>query len=151
MSQLWAIVDRSGQCVFRYTDSIEHSPIDFGHADECDRAQVWPLDREPQRSLGEMVSAQTGVIIFSAQIAADDIIPAIKQAAEYAILEVSPIWRQINDLAEPETPGAAARHAVVKALRQQSNDLEQLAALATSAADLAAVWAEITKLRNKNG
>lgn len=50
----------------------------------------------------------------------EDTIAAIKAEAERQILEVAPIWRQLNDIREP-TPEGDARLAAIDALRAQSN------------------------------
>lgn len=47
-------------------------------------------------------------------------IRAIKAEAERQILEVAPIWRQLNDIREP-TPEGDARLAAIDAIRAQSN------------------------------
>lgn len=50
----------------------------------------------------------------------EDAITAIKKEAERQILEIAPIWRQLNDLREP-TPEGDARLAAIDAIRAQSN------------------------------
>lgn len=124
MTQLWALTSKKGVVLLRYTDGPDIRPEDSGHRAECRNRNIWPLDREPREDLGELVDHETGAIVFSAYAAGAAIVPLIKQCAEQAILNVAPLWRQINDLNDPNGSGAAERRAQVAAIRQQSNDLE---------------------------
>lgn len=54
----------------------------------------------------------------------DFAIAAIKAEAERRILEVAPIWRQLNDLADPTSPGAILRRAQINEIRAWSNAAE---------------------------
>lgn len=52
-------------------------------------------------------------------------IDAIKKDAERQILEIAPLWKQLNDIREP-TPEGDARLAAIDAIRAQSNKDEAL-------------------------
>ena len=52
-------------------------------------------------------------------------IAAVKAEAERQILEVAPLWKQLNDIREP-TPEGDARLAAIDAIREQSNTDEVL-------------------------
>lgn len=55
----------------------------------------------------------------------EDAIAAVKAEAARQILEVAPLWKQLNDLREP-TPEGDARLAAIDAIRAQSNTDEAL-------------------------
>ncbi len=52
-------------------------------------------------------------------------IAAVKAEAARQILEVAPLWKQLNDIREP-TPEGDARLAAIDAIRAQSNTDEAL-------------------------
>ena len=137
MPQLWAIVSESGDFVLRYTDSPEQTPEDSGHADECVGCNIWPLECELVE--GEIVSFETGEILFNAALAAPSLVAEIKAVAQQRILEVAPLWRQVNDLAEPDRPGVAERRAQIQSIREWSDELEAMVTSATNATQLADV------------
>lgn len=55
----------------------------------------------------------------------EEAIAAVKADAARQILEVAPIWRQLNDIREP-SPEGDARLAQIDAIRAQSNAQEAL-------------------------
>lgn len=55
----------------------------------------------------------------------EDAIAAVKAEAARQILEVAPLWRQLNDIREP-TPEGNERLAAIDAIREQSNTDEVL-------------------------
>ena len=55
-------------------------------------------------------------------LAAD--IDAIKRRASDLINEIAPVWRQLNDLASPDSPDAIARREKIDAIRAWSNAAE---------------------------
>ena len=146
MSQLWAIVSKSGKCVYRYTNSAAKHPDDAGHKSETKNRNVWPLDREPVAMLGEVVNYETGAIEFDAKVALDQLVPAIKGWTQAEILASFPYWRQLNDIAEPEATGAAERRQQIKALRTRSNDIEASAKAATTAQEIEQIWQQIKRV-----
>lgn len=119
---VWALVQPGGAFVIRRTDG--RHPAEAGHEDECAGVAVFRLPREPEAALGEGVDPVSGSIDFSAIRAGALLIPAIKAAAAARIADEVPVWRQLNDLAEPGAPGAAARRARVRAIRDWSDGIE---------------------------
>lgn len=89
----------------------------------------------------QFIHLPTGQIVFPQGYAAEDLAPlpadywaeqdleaavhAIKVDAERQILEIAPIWKQLNDIREP-TPEGDARLAAIDAIRAQSNKDEAL-------------------------
>lgn len=146
MSQLWALVSKSGKCVYRYTNSYAERPDDAGHKSETKNRNVWPLEREPVALLGEVVNYETGAIELDLSVAVDQLVPAIKEWTQAEILARFPYWRQLNDIAEPEATGAAARRLEIKALRTKSNELEASAKAATTAQEIELIWQQITRV-----
>ena len=142
-AQLWALVTPDGSYALRFTDSVAHHPADYGHADECEGVEVWPLEREPRTALGEGVDPATGAFDFDIARVADCLIADIKAEAGRRIEAVAPLWRQINDLADPSAPGAAARAASIAAIRGWSNEAETMGLTSLSADDLADTLAAI--------
>jgi hypothetical protein len=136
-AQLWALVTPDGSYALRFTDSVGHHPADYGHADECEGAEVWPLDREPRAALGEGVDPATGAFDFDLARVADSLIAAIKAEAGRRIESVAPLWRQINDLTDPTAPGAADRAASIASIRNWSNEAETMVLTSLTADDLA--------------
>jgi hypothetical protein len=51
-------------------------------------------------------------------------VTAIKAEASKRILDVAPLWRQIEDLKNPLDPGAVARNAEIMAIQEWSNKEE---------------------------
>jgi hypothetical protein len=70
------------------------------------------------------------------------LVTAINEEASRRILEVSPLWRQINDSNEP-SPAGAARMTQIKAIRDWSNALAERANAITTVAEKLAVEAEL--------
>lgn len=89
----------------------------------------------------QFIHLPTGQIVFPQGYAAEDLQPlpetywaeqdqaaaiyAIKKDAERQILEIAPLWKQLNDIREP-TPEGDARLAAIDAIRAQSNKDEAL-------------------------
>ena len=142
-TQLWALVAPDGSYVLRFTDSIAHHPADYGHADECEGVEVWPLERAPRAELGEGVDPATGAFDFSIGRVADSLVAAIKAEAGRRIEAIAPLWRQINDITDPGAPGAADRAASIAAIRAWSNEAETMVLTSLSADDLADTLAAI--------
>ena len=136
MSRIWAIMQAGGGFVIRHC--AEH-PAQAGHADECVDAAVYELPREPDAAFGETVDPAGGALIFVWSEAAPRITAAIKTEAEARILAVAPLWRQINDGHEPDTPGAAERRRAIRAIRDWSNQIEAEAMQVGSAVALRAL------------
>lgn len=143
MSQLWAIVAPDGSFVLRFTASSAVHPAQSGHADECEGCAVWPLDRDPRLSLGEGVDPESGEFDFDLSRAEVVLIASIKAEAARRIEAIAPLWRQINDLAEPQAVGAAERRAAIDEIRAWSNQAEAMLAEAMDADDLEAVLQSI--------
>lgn len=141
--QLWAIIDEDGYRLI-WTASAEEHPRRAGHADECRGRKVVPLDREPANLLGEYVSAE-GEIAFDVGRVVDGWATAIKAEAGRRIEAFAPLWRQLNDLANPSDPGAIERRRRIDAVRAWSNDLEAQLRAAQCAEDVAAVLVELQK------
>lgn len=139
--QLWAIVGEAGQRLV-WTASADQHPTDHGHAEDCAGQEVFPLDREPIAALGECVTA-TGEIGFDVSRIAPELIAQIKAEAARRIEAFAPLWRQINDLADPTDPGAIERRAKIDAVRAWSNEVEGLLAAAECPADVARIVAEL--------
>ncbi len=135
--QLWALVAPDGCYVLRFTDSIAHHPADYGHSDECEGAEVWPLEREPRAALGEGVDPATGAFDFDIARVVDILIADIKTEAGRRIEAIAPLWRQINDLTDPSAPGASDRTASIAAIRNWSNEAETMVLTSLTADDLA--------------
>lgn len=55
-------------------------------------------------------------------ITADDVIPLIKSEAEHRILNIAPLWKQINAISDPDDTITNT----VKAVREASNNFETL-------------------------
>ncbi len=146
MSQCWAIVWKSGKFVLRYTGSLDEHPADHGHRAEVRDRAVWPIDREPLQHMGESVSFENGAILFDSLVAAKMLEPKIKHAVQVAILRDYPLWRQVNDLADPDSPEKQARAARRSALRERSNELEAMALNATDRSAIEAIWVEVLDL-----
>lgn len=145
MSQLWALVAPDGSYVLRFTDSADHHPADHGHADECESLAVWPIEREPRAALGEGVDPATGAFDFDLGRVSAGIIAAIKAEAGRRIEAIAPLWRQINDMNDPTTPGATARAAAIASIRAWSNATEADLLAATSADEVRAVIMGLTE------
>lgn len=58
MSQVWALVSKSGSVEIRFTDS---HPAECGHEEDCVGKAIYQLDREPEA--GETVEYKTGQIV----------------------------------------------------------------------------------------
>ena len=142
-AQLWALVTPDGSYALRFTDSIAHHPADYGHADECEGVEVWPLERAPRAGLGEGVDPAPGAFVFSIGRGADSLVAAIKAEAGRRIEAIAPLWRQINDITDPGAPGAADRAASIAAIRAWSNEAETMVLTSLSADDLADTLAAI--------
>ena len=140
--QLWAALSADGSFNLLYTASIDEHPADHGCADACDGKEVFPLSREPNDALGELVGA-TGAIEFSPDKAALSLVPLIKSSAAKRIEAFAPIWRQLNDLADPQTPDALARRGMIDAVRAWSNNLEQRVLSATGTIEIEQILVEI--------
>lgn len=139
--QLWAIIEEDGYRLI-WTASAEEHPRRAGHADECRGRKVVPLDREPANLLGEYVSAE-GEIAFDVDRVADAWIAQIKTVAGCRIEAFAPLWRQLNDLADPADPGAIERRRRIDAVRAWSNWLEGRLRAARCTADVAAVLVDL--------
>lgn len=131
MIKLWAIVSKSGQYELRHDD-----PANDGAAATLDKV-IWQLTREPDPQSGETVSYKTGNIEFDAKAIKPALIAEIKAIAERKILAIAPIWRQINDLANPSENGAASRRKQINEVRAWSNEIEALIDAAASASEIA--------------
>lgn len=142
MSQLWAVTNASGLCLFLYTDGPNQHPRDCGNMMACKGRSVWPLAREVQTSLGEVVDHATGTIQFNVSSVLPALLVAIKAEAARRIEAISPGWQQTNDLRLPSTAGAA-RFAAIDAVRAWSNQLEATAAAATNPADVTAIRSQM--------
>jgi len=106
-------------------DPVPVAPVDAGTA----------ADPRP-----EFVHVPTGAIVFGDGYDPAELEPvaddywracdleerrrAIKAEAEARILEIAPIWRQVNDLAEPDTDGARERRRAIDDVRDWSNRAE---------------------------
>lgn len=139
--QLWAIIEDDTYRLI-WTASAKEHPRRAGHADECRGRKVVPLDREPANLLGEYVSAE-GEIAFDVGRVADGWATAIKAEAGRQIEAFAPLWRQMNDLANPSDPGAIERRRRIDAVRAWSNDLEVRLRAARCSADVVAVLVEL--------
>ncbi len=136
MSRIWAIMQLGGGFVIRHC--ADHPSLD-GHADECADAAVYELSREPDVAFGEVVDPASGILIFTWLGVAPRITAAIKAEAEARILIIAPLWRQINDGHEPDTPGAVERRRAIREIRDWSNQIEAEAMQVGSAAALRAL------------
>lgn len=141
--QLWAIIEDDTYRLI-WTGSAKEHPRRAGHADECRGRKVVPLDREPANLLGEYVSAE-GEIAFDVGRVVDGWAAAIKAEAGRQIEAFAPIWRQLNDLANPADPAAIERRRRIDAVRAWSNALEAQLRAAQCAADVTAVLVELKK------
>jgi hypothetical protein len=135
---IWAIVKKSGEFEIRFDD-----PAATEKKSALRNRAVWPLEREPIPHLGERVSFDDGSITFSAARAAAYAVPQIKAATQVAILREVPMWRQVNDIEDPDSPGKAERKALVAARRIRSNELEQAVRDAVDVGAVAAVLEEV--------
>jgi hypothetical protein len=142
---IWAIVRRSGAFTLRHTDG-EH-PAEAGHRRDCRGANVWQLTRDPDLASGERVDYATGAIVFDLGAVQDSVLAEIKAAAGQHIEAFAPLWRQLNDMAEPDNPGAAGRARDIRAVRDWSTDLEARLAQADSATKLRNVRAALADWR----
>jgi len=120
--QLWAIIEDDTYRLI-WTASADQHPVDAGHAQECRGRKVVALDREPVNLLGEYVSAE-GEIAFDVRRVADGWAAAIKAEAGRRIEAFAPLWRQLNDLADPSDPAAIERRRRIDAVRAWSNEME---------------------------
>lgn len=145
MSQLWALVAPEGGYVLRFTDSAAHHPADHGHADECEGLAVWPIEHEPRAALGEGVDPATGAFDFDLGRVSAALITAIKAEAGRRIEAIAPLWRQINDMNDPATPGAIARAEAIASIRSWSNATEADLLAATSADEVHAIIMGLTE------
>lgn len=137
MTMLWAIVSKSGDYQLRYDD-----PVNDGKAALRGKA-VWTLEREPDPLLGETVAYETGEVIFDKSIVESALVNEIKSIAASRILAIAPIWRQINDLANPDDNGASERRAQINAIREWSNNMEIAASNAAKPSDIADIRAAL--------
>lgn len=133
MSKLWAIVCGSGTVQLRHDD-----PADDGQA-ALQGKSVFTIDREPLFHLGETVCLTTGAIVFDISLIKSGLFEEIKRAAERRILEIAPLWRQLNDLANPDEQGASDRRTQINAIRKWSEDMEARVTRALTATDIATV------------
>lgn len=130
MTQIWVIVDKSGDFQIRYDNpALDDKATLRGK-------NVFELAREPLIHLGEAVCFETGEIIFKKSTIDSALISDIKAAAAERISAVAPIWRQLNDLANPNEPGASDRRSEIDDIRQWSNQMEASVASAKSASDI---------------
>lgn len=143
MSQLWAIVAGDGSFVLRFTASNAAHPAQSGHADECEGCAVWPLARDPRLSLGEGIDPESGAFDFDLARVEAALIASIKTEAARRIESIAPLWRQINDLAEPQAVDASERRAAIDEIRAWSNQAEAMLAEAVDADDLETVLQSI--------
>ncbi len=139
--QLWAIIEH-GNYRLIWTASAKDHPRRAGHADECRGRKVVALDREPDEALGEYVTAE-GEIGFDVSRIAGAITGRIKEAAARRIEAVAPIWRQLNDLADPSNPDHQRRRRQIDAIRAWSNEAERKLRSARCVSDVVAVLADL--------
>lgn len=118
---------------------VRYDNPDLDGKDALVGKRVYQLEREPLPHLGEAVSFDTGKIAFRLSGVESTLIAEIKAAAAAKIAEVAPTWRQLNDLANPDEPGAVERRAQVNAIRSWSNELEASLSSAQSPSDIAAI------------
>lgn len=139
--QLWAIIE-DGNYRLIWTASAKDHPRRTGHADECRGRKVVALDREPNEALGEYVTAE-GEIGFDVSRIAAAVTGRIKEAAARRIEAVAPIWRQLNDLADPSNPDCQRRRQQIDAIRAWSNEAERKLLSAQCVNDVVAVLADL--------
>lgn len=150
MTQLWALISKRGELRQLYTQDIDHHPVDHGHRRECRSFNVWPLEREPDIIHGETVDYATGAFTFDVSSVLPALLSEIKSEAARRIEAIAPMWRQINDLHEPDTPGAVQRRKALNVVRAWSNKLEASAAAAASPADVMAMRSLLNSTETKD-
>lgn len=136
---IWAIARKTGGFTIHFDDPQKH------HRDELRGAKVWRLDREPDLINGETIDYETGSVTFSLDGIRGPLVAEIKAEAARRIEAFAPLWRQMNDLTQPDAPGAAERRRKINVLRDWSNDLESQLDLAISAEDVKTTRIAITE------
>lgn len=144
-SQLWALVAPDGSYMLRWTARPQVNPRRAGCAAELRGRRAHRLSREPVLALGETIAWADGKITFDRAKVLPGLIATVKAEAARRIEAVAPLWRQINDLAEPDAAGAAERRAFVKAVRAYSNQAETALESSSDARTLAITMAAITR------
>lgn len=92
-----------------------------------------PFDCGYDKDLHEAVEiTPSELIVAEIELKRSTLIGAVKREAARRIDEIAPLWRQLNDLHEPESAGAIDRRNQINAIRQWSNDVEAEIAEATS-------------------
>lgn len=87
------------------------------------------LHREPFGELGETIDFETGNIVFNLDTVMPTLIGEIKSHAAKLIEQISPDWKQTNDIRSP-SPLGEARFEAIDSIRAWSNDIEsRLAAI----------------------
>lgn len=143
MSQLWAITKENGEINYLYTAGPGQHPSECGNEEACAEGLVWPLDREPEPRWGETVEHESGEIIYRAETILPTILKEIKQEAFLRIEAVAPLWKQINDLHDPDSPGKEERSQSIQAVRDWSNQLEAEVVEASTVEELKYAYAKI--------
>ena len=124
---IWAIETDIGY-VIRHTEA---HPAECGHADECDGRKVVELSREP--TFYEYVDFSDGSLKAPSEKGIELIISMLKQKASDEIERIAPVWRQLNDLADPTSESAVVRRAHINIIRGWSNKAESYLRSSTTA------------------
>lgn len=117
---IWALISDDGSVLIRHAPG---HPAEHGDAEACEGRIVIELPREPEMAAFETVAANGSFILDIDRMLAE-VIPQIKSKAGGEIEAVAPLWRQLNDLNEPETPGAILRRESIAKIRAESNRAE---------------------------
>lgn len=100
------------------------------------------LDREPFGDLGETIDFETGKIIFNLEAVMPTLIDEIKTHAAKLIEQISPDWKQTNDIRSP-SPLGKARFEAIDIIRAWSNDIESRLASIDTVEAVLSIRAEV--------
>lgn len=114
---IWAVIKRGGEFTIHFDD-----PSVF-HKANCKDAKVHQLEREPDVMHGERIDYDSGEIVFDITTIQETVLSEIKKKTAELIYEVSPEWKQRNDIRKP-SPEGESRFDEIDRLRESSNLLE---------------------------
>lgn len=122
---IWTVVKKSGEFTIHFDDpGVFHK---FNHKTD----KIYQLEREPDVMHGEKVDYKTGEIVFDIGMIQETVLSEIKKKTADLIYEVSPEWKQRNDIRKP-SPEGESRFDEIDRLREASNLLEDKLAIIDS-------------------